>query len=318
MGQEDKKGIELRMSQIPDNTKYTYKVIFEDDQLQSSKEFSNAQKLINFNKVDVIISTFAGSGPAIADLAKENQVIHFDNTWTDKIAKSSSYTFLHEILPADTAKLWMDIAYRKGYRRISIINNDIHAGGEYIISEVKRLLPNYPGMEIIDVERVPVMDANLRTVVAKMNTKNPDLYLSVLLAPTTDMWGKILKEQKIKTPTSSVDLFVNSEDLSLFNGGFVTGPAFPKEEFNRMYTEKYNGKYTFLTTPFMYDIIDVLIKAYEKYDTKPSGEQISKDLLNLKDYDGIFGQIWVDEYGMFHNIPTAFDIKNGELIPITE
>ena len=317
-GQEDKNGIELRLSQIPQNSKYQYKVIYEDDQLQASKEFSNAQKLINFDKVDVIISTFAGSGPAIADLAKANKVIHFDNTWTDKIAKGSPYTFLHEILPSDTVKLWMDIAYKKGYRRISIINNDVHAGGEYVISEAKRILPNYPGMEIIDIERVPIMDANLRTVVVKMKEKNPDLYLSVLLSPTTDMWGRILKEQEIKTPTSSIDLFVNSEDLSLFNGGFVTGPAQPNEDFNRMYMEKYHSKYVFLTIPYMYDIIDTLIKVYEKYDTKPSGEQISKDLLNLKDYSGVFGQIWVDEYGMFHNTPTAFDIKDGKFVPVEE
>ncbi|MBP5343456.1 MAG: ABC transporter substrate-binding protein [Alphaproteobacteria bacterium] len=317
-GQEIKKGIELRLSQIPENTKYHYEVIYEDDQLQASKEFTNAQKLINFNNVDVVISTFAGSGPAIADLAKDKKVIHFDNTWTDKIAKSSPYTFMHELQPADTVKLWMDTAYKKGYRRVSIINNDIHAGGEYVISEAQRILPNYPGMQIVDVERVPVMDANLRTVVAKMNTKNPDLYLSVLLSPTTDMWGKILKEQEIKTPTSSIDLYFNATNLSLFNGGFVTGPAFPAQRFNDDYVKAYGERFTNFMTPFVYDVIDILVKTYEKYDTKPSGEQISHDLLNLKDYSGIFRQIWVDKWGMFHNMPVALDIKDGQLVPVEE
>jgi len=315
-GQEIKKGFELRLSQIPNNSKYHYQVIFEDDQLQASKEFTNAQKLINFDNVDVIISTFAGSGPAIADLAKAKQVIHFDSTWTDKIAKSSPYSFMHEIQPADTVKVWMDIAYKKGYRRISIINNETHAGGEYVIAEAKRLVSQYPGMKIVDIERVPMMDANLRTVVAKMNKKNPDLYLSVLLSPTTDMWGKILKEQGITTPTSSVDLFINTTDLSLFNGGFVTGPASPNKQFTDDYIATYGENFTNFMTPFAYDIIDTLFKAYEKYDTKPTGEQISHDLLNLKDYSGIFGQIWVDEYGMFHNIPTAFEIKGGQLVPL--
>lgn len=316
LGQEGKKAIDLRISQIPENSKYRYKVIYEDDQLQPSKEFTNAHKLISFDNVDVILSTFAGSGPAIADLAKKKKVIHFDHTWTDKIAKSSPYTFLHEIIPADTVKLWLDIAYQRGYRRISIINNDVHAGGEYVISEVKRLLPDYPGMTIVDVERVPLMDANLRVVVEKMKTKNPDLYLSVLLAPTTDAWAKILKEQDIKTPASSIDLFCNATDISLFNGGFSTSPALPDPKFIEDYIATYGKKPIYLTTPFMYDTINILIKAYEKYDTKPTGDQISRDLLNLKDYSGIFDQISVDEYGMFHNTPTAFDIKEGQFVPL--
>ena len=134
----------------------------------------------------------------------------------------------------------------------------------------------------------------------------------------TPTCGKILKEQEIKTPTSSIDLYFNATDLSLFEGGFVTGPAFPAQRFTDDYVAKYGEKSTNFMTPFVYDVIDTLIKTYEKYDTKPSGEQISHDLLNLKDYTGIFGQVWVDEYGMFHNTPTAFDIKGGQFVPMTK
>ena len=140
IGQQAKKAMELRLSEVSRDSKFEYKAIFEDDQLQSSKEFTNAHKLINFNHVDVIISGFSGSAAAIANLAKEKQIVEWNFQWTDEIAKSSPFSFTYNQMPGDVAKVWLNAAYQKGYRKIAIINNDSHAGGEYVIKEVKKAL----------------------------------------------------------------------------------------------------------------------------------------------------------------------------------
>ena len=209
MGQDSRKGIEMRLSEIPENSKYQYKVIFEDDQLQSSKEFTNAQKLINFNNVDVMISGFSGGAAAIAKLADEKQIIYWNFEWSDEPSKKSSYTFAYILMPRDVAKAWLDEAYKRGYRRIALINNEAHTGGEYVIRAIHELLPNYPGMEILDTEHVPLFGSDLRTTVLKMNSKKPDIYLSVLLKPTFDEFGEKLKEQGINIPVQIGNLFVN-------------------------------------------------------------------------------------------------------------
>ena len=106
LGQQGKKAIELRLSEVEKDSKFDYKVIFEDDQLQSSKEFTNAQKLINFNNVDVMISGFAGGASAISNLAKEKQVVYWNFQWTDEIAKSSPFSFTYNQMPIHVAKVW--------------------------------------------------------------------------------------------------------------------------------------------------------------------------------------------------------------------
>ena len=316
LGQQAKKAMELRVSEVTKNSKFDYKLIFEDDQLQSSKEFTNAQKLINFSNVDVMISGFAGAGAAISNLAKEKQVVFWNFQWTDEIAKSSPFSFTYNQMPNEVAKVWLDTAYQKGHRKIAIINNETHAGGEYLINELKNKLQDYSNMEIVAIERVPLFGSDLRTTLLKMNSKRPDIYLSLLLNPTIDEFAKKMKEQDINTPISSINRFEHSKEKELFENNWGIGGSNYNQNIIEKYSKRYSGETMEEMAQYVYDVMDIIIQAYEKNNTKPDGKKLSDTLLQMKNYNGGLGTTRLDSDGIFYVPLIVGEIKNGQFVPI--
>ncbi|MBP5534603.1 MAG: ABC transporter substrate-binding protein [Alphaproteobacteria bacterium] len=314
LGQQAKKAVDLRISEVPSDSRFEYKVLFEDDQLQSSKEFTNAQKLINFNNVDVMISGFSGGASAIAGLADKAKVVYWNFQWTDEIVKTSPYAFTYNQMPKDVVKLWLDTAYQKGLRKIAIVNNETHAGGEYVISAAEELLPNYPEMEIVSIERVPLFGSDLRTTLLKMNAQKPDIYLSVLLAPTFDEFAQKMKEQNITTPISSINRFEHAKNKELFEGNWGVGANDYHSDFFAKYQKKYMEEISSEMAPYIYDVVDVIIKAYEINEHKANGKELSQELLKMKNYQGGFGTIISDENGIFHIPVVVGTMKNGQFV----
>ena len=59
------------------NTKYNYKVIFEDDALQVSKAAIIANKFINIDKVNAIMNIWGVTAPVVSEVAQNKNVIFF-------------------------------------------------------------------------------------------------------------------------------------------------------------------------------------------------------------------------------------------------
>ena len=62
------------------NTKYKYKIIFEDGQQQAAKSVSVAQKLASADKVRVLFSHTTGIGRAIAPVAEKSNILNLNAT----------------------------------------------------------------------------------------------------------------------------------------------------------------------------------------------------------------------------------------------
>ncbi|MBP5534858.1 MAG: ABC transporter substrate-binding protein [Alphaproteobacteria bacterium] len=316
LGKDTQRALQIRLSEIPEESKYQYKLIFEDDQLQSSKEFANAQKLINFNNVDVMISGFSGGASAIADLADKAQVVYWNFQWTDEIVKKSPYVFSFILVPKDVAKAWLDVAYQRGVRKIAIINNEAHAGGEYVIAAIKELLPNYPDMEIVGIEHIPLFGSDLRTTLLKMNAKKPDIYLATLLNPTLDEFGKKMKEQNITTPISSINRFEHSRNKELFEGNWAVGEEDYNEKLFAIYKERYKEDFDASLGAFVYDAFDMMIQAYEQSDHKLSGKELANRLLEQETFNSGFGVAKMDENGLLHAPVVVGEMHDEKFVPV--
>ena len=316
LGRELQEAMKMRLEEVPADSNFIYKANFQDDQLQSSQEFSNVMKFVNLDKSDVVISGFAGSGEAIADLTKQNRIVHFDSTWSNKVSPRSPYSFVYYTPIADIVGKWLEIAHQKGYRKISIINNDSHLGGEYAIAQLKEQIVNYPDMQIIDIERVPMGGSDLRTVIYKMSLKKPDVYVSLLLMPSLDRWMSELRGYENTIPVSGIVVLEETEDASLFNGSWFVGLTRPNQKVVEKFEKKYNHKLGSTYSAFGYGLMNRIIEAYEKHKTKPTADEIALYLKNIKDVDPVVGPVTVDNDGQFHLIPTVFNIKDGKIVPV--
>ena len=104
-GQTYKNLYELKVSELPKDTKYDYKLIIEDDEMVSSKSITAAQKLLNLDDVDFLMMSQSGAEPTIADMASQRGKISFSLLWDDKTPYQNKYTFNSLLLPAEYVPL---------------------------------------------------------------------------------------------------------------------------------------------------------------------------------------------------------------------
>src|SRR3989344_4949025 len=68
LGQSTKNAIELAYANLPENTKYNYELVIEDDQFKPIVGASTASKLINVDKVSALISFGSPVGSAVSPI----------------------------------------------------------------------------------------------------------------------------------------------------------------------------------------------------------------------------------------------------------
>jgi ABC-type branched-subunit amino acid transport system substrate-binding protein len=107
-GQSAVKAIELAQADLG-SVKYQYEVIVEDDNGNAGKSASAAQKLINIDKVDAIISVSSLAGNAVKPIAEEAGVPHISNSSDLGIANTKT-GFVLSVLPDDEAVRWLEEA----------------------------------------------------------------------------------------------------------------------------------------------------------------------------------------------------------------
>ena len=74
------------------NTKYNYKIIFEDGQQHAAKSVSAAQKLVSADKVRVLLSYTTGIGRAIAPVAESANILNLNGTFETENAEPMGKT----------------------------------------------------------------------------------------------------------------------------------------------------------------------------------------------------------------------------------
>ena len=100
--------------------------------------------------------------------------------------------------------------------------------------------------------------------------------------------------------------------LCLKVSGNVTS-ADPSENFTASYKEKYNG---FLPQPgsaYVYDVIRILITAFEKGDTN---EDVAGIISGMKDFLGVTGVLSVDDDGNINSKAVIKKIINGKFVEV--
>jgi ABC-type branched-subunit amino acid transport system substrate-binding protein len=309
-----KKTLGLKLKELSkQDTKYEYQITVEDDSFDTKRELLNAQRFINLDKVDALISFSAGAGYPIAQLAKEKEVIHFDFTWGDDIVESSDYSFNYFTQPCDMNRELIKEISDLGYETISILAMN-HVGVDYSMRCFREEVDKYPNLQIVDEQKINMDINDMSILTKKMAMKNPDVYLQGIFGTPLELWGKELKMQGIETPIIGTTTFTYCKQLDLFNGVLIVENATPSSKFINKFKEEYKEfPQTAGAAVFYYDIIDMLVDYYEKYDEKPSTSQIKDDLLSTQKYMGEVGEVTVDKDGRFLSTPSFKTIKNGKI-----
>jgi len=322
VGITEKAGIDVAVDEINNNGGVNSKkleVIFEDGKCNAKGGLTAAKKLIDMDKVQVILSGCSAETLGAAPAAEENKVILL-TSWASNsaITNAGDYVFRSCYSNDDTARIAAEVIL-KDHNKIGIISETTPYAIELRDLLKKHLLAE--GATIYD-EVYETREKDTRTQIIKILGNNPD---AIFLNPDTVATGEaLLKQLKILGYKGSIygNFFGSSVDIAVLPEAdglvFFADPAVEDNPRKRLLVEKYiamSGKDPEFEFPLTtrYDSVYIIKNAIEAVGYNAT--KIKDYLYTMEPYDGILGDYSFDSNGDAVGIvPAVNQIKDGKVV----
>lgn len=286
----------------------TVNVIYEDGKCNGKDATSAAQKLINVDKVKIIIGgVCSGETLAAAPVAEASKVILFSpGSGSPDITNAGDYIFRNFPSDASSGRKMAELAIARNLKNIALLVETT----DYA-QAIKRVFTtrfNELGGKIVADESFTSEATDMRTQITKIKSQNPN---AVYLVPQTPARAEIaikqFNELGLKVQILSNEI-VNSEAILKNLGTLVEGilyaePAFDETRpMSKAYLDKHKARYgtlgeglppVYLATT--YDAVYVLKEMIEKYSEDTN--KIKSGLYSIKNRQGTAGSLTIDQNG---------------------
>lgn len=309
LGDEIRHALTLAQEDLRSNS-YEYQVIIEDDQMSASKTAPAAQKLLNVDRVDALITFSSGTGNVAAPMAERLGVPHISICSDPNVAKGK-YNFIHATPPSVEARRFAQEVARRGIKSIAIF--ELNHQGALAISNamLKEIEPL--GIKVTSRNRVNSGERDFRMPIAKVKSEKPDLLFLILFSPEVELLQKQINEAGLTIPSSGIETFDITEKPELFEGfWYVSSSAVPAALRQRM-AQKFNVK-KFYLAGFTYDAVNLIAQAAENAAAGESAslrEKIARELQSPGRFKSILGPLSADSEGIIQSPALLMQIKNG-------
>lgn len=325
-GEDAKAGIELAVEQknaagFINNKRI--KVIFEDDQSSPQQSVASFKKLVEVDKVPIVIGGMTSSAAlAVAPIAEQNKVVFLSpSASAPALSKAGDYIFRNELSDAYGGVAQAEMTWDKlKIKKVAIlyINNDYGVGVEDAFTQTFKKL----GGEVVANESFEADTQDFRSQLTRIKQKAPEA-IFILAYKESILILRQIKELGIKTKLLSTPVFEDKEIIEkaggtaegviyVYYGGFnpQSGDNLISK-FVDAFRKKYNrdpGYYSALA----YDAMNLVILAIEKVGTK--SEDIKNFMYQIKDFPGITGKTTFDANGDVTKPVILKTVKNGQFV----
>lgn len=299
-------------------------IIYEDGKCNGKDSATAAQKLINIDKVKIIIGGLcSGETLGAAPIAEENRVILFSTgSGSPDITNAGDYIFRNFPSDASSGKKMAEVAIKKSLNKVALLveNTDYAQAIKKVFTKRFKEL----GGGITTDESFSSDENDLRTQITKIKSTNPN---AVYFIPQTPQKIEIAFKQFMQLGLNVQVLsneLINSEAVLKSVGEAVEGtlyaePAFDENKYlAKQLLDKYKEKYgslgagippVYLATA--YDAIYIFKELIEKY-SEDDVEAIKDGLYEIQFRDGAAGRLTMDQNGdaVFEYVVKI--IKNGK------
>lgn len=293
-------------------TKYQYKLIFEDDQFDPAKTVTTLSKLINVDKVSSVITFGSGTGNAANKIAEQNMVPHFALA-SDPTILNGEYNYIHWTPAFSEGELLVDEMVKRGYKKVAILNAN-HPGAFAVTNAVKERVKD-TDIEIVYETNINLDERDLRSVIQTMRESDPDIVLLELFSPVIEIAKRQMNEAGLNYPVTSVEAIEWSGEKSLFEGEWFVSDSY-NQKFIDLYEAEY-GEAPQSGSQYIYDLVSLLIKIQEESDKILNAQEIQQKIQALDSYKSeVFGDVPIDDEGYFTTKASVKMIENGEVIVV--
>jgi branched-chain amino acid transport system substrate-binding protein len=295
------------------------KTIIEDSRGQASTGVTAIKKLIEIDNVDFVIGDISDSSTAaIIPIAMQNKVVLITpGSTSPDISNAGEYIFRFWFSESELGGMVAEEAINSNNRNIAIlyVNN---AWGVAQKNGVTKRLEELGGV-VVSEQAIDPTHSDYRTTILKAEENEPDAYYIGLHPNGLAQATKQLNDLNINKQIYSHGGLVGSTQTLGLGGDHLEGIIAPfVYEPNSNFIKKYRLKYDSapgITADSSYDAVKAVLSIIQvKGDS--SSDAIKEGLLELKDYEGVSGQISVDKNGDVQRPLRLMIVSEGKLIPL--
>ncbi len=325
-GKETKQGIDLAIEQANNSGMLgskKIKVVYEDSQIDAKVGTQAINKLINIDKVPIIIGAFSSRVTlAIAPIAERNKTVLLSASATaDAIRDAGDYVF--RIVPPNkaqgtTAARFAKNELNKKTVAVYYVNDEY---GVSLAAEFRKAYEEIDG-QILFYEGFSPGQKDFRSTLQKIKQTTPEIVYFPGQAGETGLILRQAKELGLNVPfiggdgSYSPDLIKiagnAAEDTyyTLMAMGFGVSDELISK-FEDDFVAKYNEKPT-VYAAYAFEAAKLITFVLSKADY--DSESIKNAIYNLKDYKGITGITNFDEFGEVDKEFYMYVVKDGEFV----
>ncbi|MBO4746156.1 MAG: ABC transporter substrate-binding protein [Alphaproteobacteria bacterium] len=240
------------------NTKYKYKIIYEDGQQLAAKSVSAAQKLASADRVKVFVSTTTGVGHAIAPVADNANVLNLNATFdTESVEPMGKYSFFQGASIETRNEISIRALQKNKVKSMAIIAVNVGISCPGVTALAEQL--NKTGIKTT-VDCFNPGERDFKFVADKY--KNVDAYYVSAFPPESEILLRQLYAMGVDRNRIYGSGFDFGQDTELFQGVNVIAETLGREGFFNRIHEKYNLKNQKFAS-VAYDLVSLAIDAFE-------------------------------------------------------
>lgn len=308
-GEMEKNVIELALQEINNSTEFNRKIeaIYEDGKCNGKDAVTAAQKLINIDKVKIILGgTCSAETLGVAPLAEANKVILFSSFSSNpSISQSGDYIFRNIPPDTDMGKADAEFIASQGIKTVAFIteNTDYSQG----LRGVMKKIFEQKNVAVVDDEVFNSGVKDFRTNLIKIKSSNPQaIYINVGTSPASvGIIAKQIQELGIKNISLFSNFMAGDKDAISAGGQAMEGIIFC--DFKDI-TKSAGSLLEKYKTIFQKDPVHIPLMAgnYDAvYIIKNAIKQCGGDdstciknyLYNMSEYNGTIGEYKFDSNG---------------------
>lgn len=276
-------------------------LLVEDSQYIPRVAVTAAQKLIEQDKVDVIISLW-DTAEAVAPVAERSKTPHFSIRWNPHVAREFPHTFTFE----STYITWIAEVIRllrsEGAKRVSLMT-DISGPAWLMAKESFLDQASVQGLSVVNTVDFMGATDNLNLASDKLVSIPSDYFVMLHYEPTLSLVMRKLSERRTTTPITGY--FEGMAVVPFTEGRRFVAQFDAQAWFLDLFKAKYSNE-TSIKAPFGYDLIMILGELVNTLKRRPRSEEITRYLSELRNYNGATGVISTSQN---KNIETTCVVK---------
>ncbi len=308
-GELELRGIKLANKLHPKVMGKKVELVVADNKSDKAEAASVAARLIEKDKVKVIVGSYGSSlSMAAGNIVKEAKVPAVGTSCTNpQVTANNDYYFRACFIDPFQGTVMANYAFKKGAKKVAIIqevSNDYAVGLAKFFKDAFEKLAG-PG-SIIEVANYQTGDKDFSAILTNIKSKNPDAIFAPGNFTESALLVKQARQLGIKAPFLGGDTWETQEFIDV-GGKDVEGVAFSTafdrekattaeaKKFLDEYVKEYKGEPSALSA-LAYDAYLIALNGIEKANSLDT-VKIRDAIAATKDLEGVTGKTTLDKNG---------------------